>query len=336
MIVELSTHGSSLRRRGERFLVGTKNMATGETKKEEVSAELVESIIVSANAMISTSAVKLCMERQIQLVMADWVGRPFARMWASTPGRQTQIRRAQYAALDSPVGNEITRDLVMEKLRGQGAILRDLRNNRGDSAPTELSEGIDAIRAASHSARTLPNSAELRAKMLGIEGSAASRYFAAVSAILPEPWRFSGRSQNPGTDPFNAALNYMYGIGYSGVTKVAILSGLDPNAGFYHADHYGHPVLTYDLIEPCRPIIDRALLPVFTKRVASESWFERNYVGDPSDDDLPRVDHAVRISTDGRKHLLGAYRNSVQAQLEKTTWERCRKIIAALMDGAHR
>lgn len=336
MIVEMSTHGSSLRRRGECFVVGIKNMSTGETEKREIAAERVDAIMVSANAMISTAAVKLCMERQIQLVMADWVGRPFARMWASTPGRQTQIRRAQYAALGSEAGNEITRDLVIEKLRGQGALLRDLRNNRGQGAPPELDEGIEAIRAASQSARTLPNSRELRQKMLGIEGSAASKYFAAISAALPEQWRFSGRSQNPGTDPFNAALNYMYGIGYSGVTKVAILSGLDPNAGFYHADRYGHPVLTYDLIEPCRPMIDRALLPLFTKKEASDSWFELNYPGDPEDEALPRVENAVRMSGTGRERLLGAYKTSVRAALEKSTWDRCRKITETLVGGAHR
>jgi len=334
-IVELSAHGSSLRRRGERFLVGTKNPETGDTNSEEVAAEHVEAILVSANAMISTSAIKLCTERQIQLVIADWVGHPFARMWSSTPGRQTEIRRAQYAALDAEVGNEITRDLVIEKLRGQAGLLRDLKNNRGYSAPREIEEGLGAIRDAARAARTLPNSHELRSKMLGIEGSAASRYFAALSAALPEQWRFEGRSQNPGTDPFNASLNYMYGIGYSGVAKVAILSGLDPNAGFYHADRYGHPVLTYDLIEPCRPTIDRALLPLFTKREATKSWFEHGYE-DPDGEGLPALGNAVRISPDGRKRLITAYKLHVKDDLERATWERCRKITQTLMGGAHR
>lgn len=334
-IVELSTHGSSLRRKGERFVVGTKDEATGETKKHEVPAEHVEAILVSANAMVSTSAIRLCTERQIQLVMADWVGHPFARMWSSTPGRQTEIRRAQYAALDAEVGNEITRDLVTEKLRGQAGLLRDLKNNRGDGAPREIGEGLEAIQAAARAARTLPNSRELRSKMLGIEGSAASRYFAALSAALPAQWRFEGRSQNPGTDPFNASLNYMYGIGYSGVAKVAILSGLDPNAGFYHADRYGHPVLTYDLIEPCRPAIDRALLPLFTKREAAESWFERGYE-DPDVEGLPRMANAVRISADGRKRLISTYKEQVKDDLERATWERCRKITRMLVGGEHR
>ena len=42
-------------------------------------------------------------------------------------------------------------------------------------------------------------------------------------------------------DPFNAALNYGYGVLRSQVRQALLLAGLEPNAGFLHADRPGKP-----------------------------------------------------------------------------------------------
>ncbi|MFO7558792.1 MAG: CRISPR-associated endonuclease Cas1 [Desulfobacterales bacterium] len=55
---------------------------------------------------------------------------------------------------------------------------------------------------------------------------------------MPEKYQFSGRSRRPAKDPFNAVLNYCYGMLYSRVEKACILSGLDPFVGFLHTDNY--------------------------------------------------------------------------------------------------
>ena len=105
MIIEITTHGTNLRRRRERFLVKTPDQ-----KDVEIDAEKVEAIIINANAMISTAAIKLCVERQVQMVVASWSGQPIARMWSSKPGRQTQIRRQQYFNYTTPFAFETTKN----------------------------------------------------------------------------------------------------------------------------------------------------------------------------------------------------------------------------------
>ena len=329
MIVEVSTHGSTIRRKRERFIIENK-IEDGGIQKTEIPAEKIDSIIVTANAMISTQATKLCIEKQIQLVLANYNGKPFARMWTSTPGRATEIRRRQYLNFDTVTGRSISRNIVLEKIKSQKKLLLDLKNNRrntcDDSMLQEFTSAIDIIDATKEKIKNLEiETSNFKQLLLGFEGYCATKYFGVLSSCLPQKWQFYKRSQNPGLDAFNASLNYMYGMGYSSVEKTIILSGLDPNAGFYHADSYGKPTLAFDIIEVCRPIIDRTLLSIFTKKIVREDWFEKELEG--------MVHMGIRITKSGRLVLLSKYKEESVKQVEKLSWDYCRKIIDILNDA---
>ena len=113
MIVEISEHGSVLKRNHDCFLVLTSS------NKVEIPAEKVDAILITANALVSTQAVALCLEKNIQLVLANWSGKPFGRFWMSTPGRATDIRRKQYLNQDSIVGFKLSKEIVVTKLKRQ-------------------------------------------------------------------------------------------------------------------------------------------------------------------------------------------------------------------------
>lgn len=57
MILEVSTHGSTIKRDHDSFIIHTKD------EKNEIPAEKVDAVIVSANALISTQAIRLCIEK---------------------------------------------------------------------------------------------------------------------------------------------------------------------------------------------------------------------------------------------------------------------------------
>ena len=116
-------------------------------------------------------------------------------------------------------------------------------------------------------------------------------------------------------------MNYTYGIAYSAVEKVIILSGLDPNAGFYHADAYGKPTLSYDIMELVRPMIDRTVVSLFTKRIATESWFEK-------DDATP----GIFLTKNARLKILSSYHENNGKEVETIAWEFCRNVINRLAD----
>jgi len=327
MIVEVSTHGSYIRRRHDRFIIETKT-PDGKKEQTEIPAEKIDAIIVTANAMISTQAVKLCIEKQIQLVLASYSGKPYARMWVSTPGKATEIRRKQYLNSDTALSQQISRDIVLEKLKGQKRLLLDLKNNRrrsgDDSILKKLTDVIELINQTRHKVKQLSSKGVIKPTLLGFEGSCAARYFNVISLCLPKKWRFEKRTQNPGLDAFNSSLNYMYGMTYATVEKTIILSGLDPNAGFYHADSYGKPTLAFDVIEMCRPIIDKTLVSMFNKKMVRDDWFE---------DELDGInDTGIKITKNGRMPLLSTYWQENAKTVEKISWDYCRKIIEMLMN----
>ncbi len=314
MILEISTHGSTLKRDHDSFLIQNTD------GKKEIPAEKVEAIIISSNAFVSTQAIKLCLEKQIQLVIAEWSGKPVGRFWASTSGKSTEIRRMQYANLESKIGLEISRHIVTTKLKRQKGILAELASNR-ESPPLELSLAISTINNA------IPkiNKATSKAAFLGFEGSCATQYFRAISSCLPKKWSFEQRSQNPAVDAFNSVLNYIYALGYSTVEKIIILSGLDPNAGFYHADSYGKPTLSYDVIEISRPAMDKTAISLFTKKRAKESWFE-----------IQDVDKrlGVYISKEARHIIISDFYEKNLKKIERDSWKLCRDMIEKI-SGDH-
>src|SRR5881409_3033564 len=82
-----------------------------------------------------------------------------------------------------------------------------------------------------------------------LEGRAAQGYWSQIASIIPAELAWPGRETRGATDPFNAALNYGYGILYGQVEQALTLAGLDPYGGFLHADRPGKRSLVLDLIE---------------------------------------------------------------------------------------
>ena len=95
--------------------------------------------------------------------------------------------------------------------------------------------------------------------MLGLEGMPGGPTSRCLGRLVPEAYRFEGRSRQPAQDGFNAMLNYGYGVLYSLVDSACICAGLDPFLGFLHTDNYNKPSLVFDLIEPFRILAERAV-----------------------------------------------------------------------------
>jgi CRISPR-associated protein Cas1 len=313
MIVEITTHGSTLKRNHDSFIVQTTD------GKTEVPAEKVDAIIISSNSLISTQAVRLCIEKQIQLVISTWSGKPIARLWSSSPGKSTELRRSQYLNQDTAIGYEISLNILSKKLKGQKQFLVDLKNNR-KLPPVKLETAISTIDNSLQKLAAIKYSDDYKATFLGLEGACAANYFQAISSILPEKWFTHKRSQHPAHDEFNATLNYLYGMTYADVEKIIILSGLDPNAGFYHADSYGKPTLSFDIIEIIRPVVDRIIVTAFTKKMVKDNWFEKQ------DDDT----NSIFLTKEGRQFLISSYVENGRKTIETESWDFCKIIIQKL------
>ncbi len=268
MQIVINSYGSYIRKEHNCFLI--KN----EDKTFEVSAEKVESILVSTSATISTDAIEFAVANNIDIVFLDKYGNPYGRVWHAKLGSTALIRRRQLEAGASSVGFTFVKGWVGEKIHNQIEFVKDLRKNR-PALHDELERHIEALTDLRETLNALSGSIEKnRGSIMGIEGMASAHYFDTLSAALPEKWRFPGRSRDPAKDAFNCLLNYGYGVLYSHVEKGCIIAGLDPYVGFLHTDNYNKKSFVFDLIEIYRTYIDRTVMGIFAKRQVREDLFD--------------------------------------------------------------
>ncbi|RZB29557.1 MAG: CRISP-associated protein Cas1 [Candidatus Argoarchaeum ethanivorans] len=243
-------------------------------KVVEVSVGRVESILITTSAAITTDAIQFAVENNIDIVFLDCFGDPFGRVWHSKLGSTVLIRRRQLEAGRGELGFGLAREWVVQKVENQLVFLKDLKKNR-PSVRELLGEYIGELEEFRGKVEALEGLLEdRRLSIMGLEGMASRCYFDALSLIMPDGWRFVGRSRNPAQDGFNCLLNYSYGVLYSMVEKACIIAGLDPYVGFLHTDNYNKKSFVFDLIEVFRIYADRTVVNLFSKKQVHEGLFD--------------------------------------------------------------
>jgi len=241
----------------------------------DLSPRKVESFVITNQAMITTQAINLALENNIDIVFLDSFGDPAGRIWFAKMGSTALIRRRQLEMDGNESGLLLVRDLVKNKIENQIRFLKTLKNAR----PGKEERFMDAILAIGKNIETLDsmdgeNVSDLRNTIMGLEGVSARAYFKVLARTVPEKYKFKGRSRRPAKDPFNAVLNYCYGMLYSKVEKACIIAGLDPFIGFLHTDNYNKKSLVFDLIEPFRIFAEMTSVYLFTGKKIKDEFFD--------------------------------------------------------------
>ncbi len=268
MQLVINTYGSYLRKNGDCFLV--KN----DDKVAEISVKKVDSIMITTAAYISTDAIKFAMENNIDIIFLDEFGDPYGRVWHSKLGSTTLIRRKQLEIAQNESGLELAKEWVARKFENQIDFLEKLKNSRKEKEE-QLNIYVQRLAEAKEKLTALTGAIdEKRDTIMGIEGSAGRAYFEAISFIMPDRYRFEGRSRQPAKDEFNCLLNYGYGMLYSLVEKACIIAGLDPYIGFIHTDNYNKKSLVFDLIEMFRIFADQTVVYSISQRKVKQEFFD--------------------------------------------------------------
>ncbi|WP_295447177.1 CRISPR-associated endonuclease Cas1 [uncultured Thiodictyon sp.] len=264
----LTTFGAYLHRRGELFVINIKD------QKQEISSRKVRSILITTGASLSTDAIALAVEKNIDLVFIDQFGDPYARVWHGRPGSTIAIRREQLRLADTEKGLRLALGWLLRKLDNQLDFLREARTRRTRLSAL-LTEKIEALSELRQALDGITGGLDdVRNTVMGIEGRAGRTYWEAINLLLPDNFQFAGRSHNPAKDEFNCLLNYSYGVLYSTVERACILAGLDPYVGFVHTDHYQKKSLVFDLIECYRIWADETVVGLFAARKIKQDLFD--------------------------------------------------------------
>jgi CRISPR-associated protein Cas1 len=275
MQLVINTYGSYLRKNGDCFLVKCIPEGEKEEKTFEVSSKKINSIMITTSAYLSTDAVKLAMDNNIDIIFLDQFGDPYGRVWHSKLGSTVLIRRRQLEIAEKEEGLTLAKEWVVRKFDNQIDFLNKLKNTRKEKE-NEINRYISMLNEIREKINSLKGTIEeRRASIMGLEGSAGRIYFDAISFIMPDRYKFNGRSRQPAKDEFNCMLNYSYGVLYSMVEKSCIIAGLDPYVGFLHTDNYNKKSLVFDLIEMFRILADKTVVYLFSQRKVKQDYFDK-------------------------------------------------------------
>jgi CRISP-associated protein Cas1 len=287
----LAGHGASLRIHGGALEI--KNGLTHYPQQRETylffrgDANLPERIILSdCSGGISFDVLSWLSEQKISLIRIDWRGGIVcvggALGYSANPFRvQWQLETRGNPALRI----EYCRSIISKKIEAsiltlEKSIRRSEKSERAISVAYAALTRLDAGE---------PNSiVELRA----LEANCAAAYFRSWQG-MPIKWR--GTSRRPILDnwhslgqrsspfhltgnrnaahPVNAILNYAYTVLESGLRIKAIADGYDPTIGLMHEGRDGSSKFVFDLMEPERPKVDRAVLEFIKASVFNPADF---------------------------------------------------------------
>ena len=292
----LSTFGSSLSKKGQMFDI----LSAGE--HHAVSPNKVSSILIFTGAHISSDAVELALQYNIDILVLNKYGDPVGRFWHARMGSTTRIRHAQLRLVNSPRGIRYGLYWICGKFENQLKFLEEMRERR-TRLSAEITESMTTIRNALEKVKDLSGTIDdVRQQLLGLEGSAGKAYWDIFAKFVPEHFAFNGRSRQPAKDEFNAMLNYGYGVLYGLVEKAVVVAGLDPYIGFIHTDNYNKVSLVFDIIEKYRIWAEETILGLFVKKAIRKDLFDK-------------LANGYNLGAEGKKVFLPALNEYLDSQI---------------------
>ena len=198
-------------------------------------ADVAAVIISHPQVTCTQAALATLMEKGAAVVVCNASSLPIGLM-LPTEQHTTQTRRfAAQATASLPMKKRLWKQIIRAKVLAQAALLSELRGN--DHGLKSLAGNV---RSGDPS---------------NVEAQASRRYW---PALFDNP-DFHRRFDAPDA---NRLLNYGYAVLRAVVGRALCASGLHPSLGLHHHNQYNPWCLADDLMEPFRPVVDRAVVEV--------------------------------------------------------------------------
>lgn len=303
----LNTFGTSLNRDNEGFVI------THKDGQQRIPAEGITSIQISKGAQITSDAVLLAIEREIEVLFTDRSGNPIGRIWSPKYGSISTIRKGQLNFSFSKDAVKWIKDVIRKKIENQQALIL-LMQNDDKVERWVIDKAINRLEDYRTKIANLEGDivADIAPTLRGWEGVSSKIYFETLNQFIPQHLRFEQRSQHPAMDPVNALLNYGYGLLYGKIEGALIKAGIDPYVGIMHRDNYNRPVLVYDVIEIYRIWIDYVVYTLVIQDVISDEYYS------------VKEDGSYWLEALGRRVLIQSVNDYLEEVIEQKGVERSR------------
>lgn len=260
-----------------------------ERRFNRATSGLSRVVVTGQSGYVTVDALRWCHEAGVTVVT---LGADRLTLAESPRGTlDARLLRVQAAPPDG-LAAAVARLLLGAKLAGQYRVMP--------------SDTIEALAAAMETAGSVDECRQLEAAAANLyfnawAGTVTMRFATRDRRRIPEHWLgfetrrsplAGGASNRKAATPINALLNLLYALGAVECKLSAVALGLLPELGFVHADAKGRDNLSYDLLEPVRPEIDRWLLHLLEVRTFVWSDF------------IERTDGSIRIGPALREEIV--------------------------------
>jgi CRISPR-associated protein Cas1 len=242
-------------------------------------------ILLDGSGSISFDVLSWLAEQKITFIRIDWKGDIVCVAGASGYSANSFRVRWQLETRENPEQkNDFCRSIITRKIEATIITLEKSipRSDKWERAMRSAYAGLSRLEE-----NPPENISELRV----LEANCAASYFRSWVGMpikwrgisrrpIPDNWHSIGVRSSPyhlagnrnAAHPVNTILNYAYAALESEIRIKAISDGYDPTIGIMHEGGDGSSKFIFDLMEPERPKVDRAVL-----------GFIKDHVFDPAD-----------------------------------------------------
>ena len=238
----ITENGSKVAVKGGHFIVECQDGS-----ERLVPKETLESIVIFGNVYLTVPCIKECLERGIAVSMFSTKGKYFGRIESTNHVNAKRLKQQVYLSDQEEMRVQFSKKIILNKIHNQRVLLTRYQRSTGKN----IQENIQAIKIHEHKISHFTNIEQI----MGYEGNAARQYFAALSKMIKEDFKFSGRNKRPPRDAFNSMISLGYTILMYEIMGEIENRGITPYIGFMHKDIERHPTLASDLLEEWRAVI---------------------------------------------------------------------------------
>lgn len=209
----------------------------------EIALLLIESTAVSITASLLAELTK----QKVKVIFCDEKRNPSSELVPYYGSHDTSSKVRTQVAWEKETKLMIWTEIVSEKIRNQRKMLKIAGREE------------EALLLQSYLEEIAPGDATNR------EGHAAKVYFNGL---------FGKDFSRTSDVPFNAALNYGYGILLSAVNREIVSNGYITQLGIFHDNMFNQFNLGSDLMEPFRIFVDRKVFEMKPEKLEHEEKIE--------------------------------------------------------------
>jgi CRISP-associated protein Cas1 len=230
-------------------------------------------ILLDGSGSVTFDVLSWLAEQKVALILVDWKGDLVCVAGASGYSANPFRVRWQLETRENPdQRNEFCRSLIARKIEAS-IITLEKSIRRSDKWERAMKSAYSAL------SRLDDNPPKDIIELRALEANCAASYFRSWVGMpikwrgtsrrpIPESWSSIGQRSSPyhlagnrnAAHPVNAILNYAYAALESELRIKTISEGYDPTFGIMHEGSDGSSKFIFDLMEPERPRVDRAVL----------------------------------------------------------------------------